>query len=102
MTSPTIGASSRWGSFVLWGGIFLIMACCRSGALVGWMIVCLLESESYIFLIMFGEWINNMLTVSFCVFKTAEVADRQRKMSLESLLAATNKLNIIMQGISIF
>ena len=51
---------------------------------------------------MFGEWINNMLTVSFCVFKTAEVADRQRNTSLEYSLAATNKLNIIMQGISIF
>ena len=43
-----------------------------------------------------------MLTVSFCVFKTAEVADKQRKTSLEYLPAATNKLNIIMQGISIF
>ena len=51
---------------------------------------------------MFGEWINNMFTVNFCVFKTAEVADRQRNTSLEYLLAATTKLNIIMQGISIF
>ena len=68
-TYPEEGKGGRWHHqqlepvfggvlLILWGGISMIMACCRSGALVGWMIVCLLESESYIFLILFGEWIQ--------------------------------------------